>query len=119
MFEASQMACRAVPRTACAALRRVGANVMAARIRKGDSIEQMATRCFATPMVIAALEDGDPHVPIGVLASVLYMINKDHELALICHPGGPALDTMREKAQQSLDAFQAAVKEFMEACGKV
>lgn len=90
---------------------------MAARMRRRDSVETMAQRCFTTPMVIAALESGDPTVPIGVLASALYMIDKDHELALVCHPGGTSLETLRDKANAALQEFQDAMKEFIESVG--
>jgi transcriptional regulator with XRE-family HTH domain len=117
MYDASEMCCRAVPRTAASALRRLGQNIGDARIQKGDSIEQMANRCFTTPMVITELENGNPYTPIGVLASVLFMICRDHELALVCHPGGAALDGLREKAQRSIEDFQKSMKEFVDMCG--
>jgi transcriptional regulator with XRE-family HTH domain len=117
MFEAAHMCCMATPRNAQAALRRLGENLRRVREARHDSVETMAHRCFTTPMVIAALESGDAHVPLGVLASVLFMSGKEAELALVCHPGGAQLDVIRERAEEAIKEFQNAMKEFLAACG--
>lgn len=59
---------------ALSALRRLGADVRAARLRRAMAISDLAARSGASPSTLARLERGDPGVAIGTLANVLLVL---------------------------------------------
>ena len=68
------------PRSMIRELQCLGNNLRDARERKGDSIETMAERCFATPKIVERAECGDPRVSVGVYASLLFMLSMQGQI---------------------------------------
>lgn len=63
------------------ALQRLGADIRAARLRRGIAIADMATRAGASPRTITRLEKGGAGVAMGTLADVLVVLGLAERLA--------------------------------------
>jgi transcriptional regulator with XRE-family HTH domain len=63
------------------ALRKLGADLAAARKRRRITMELMAERAMTTRQTISRLERGDPAVSIGVYATVLFVLGLVDRLA--------------------------------------
>ncbi len=65
------------------ALRELGANVRLARLRRRLSAELLAQRAGISRPTLRAIERGDRHVTLGVLANVLHSLGLEKDLAAI------------------------------------
>ena len=57
-----------------------------ARLRRGESLKVWAERIGISVPTLMKLEGGDPGVSVGILASGLWMIGRDTELAKLAAP---------------------------------
>ena len=63
------------------ALRKLGADLAAARKRRRITMSLMAERVMTTRQTIARVEKGDPRVALGLYASVLFVLGMTERLA--------------------------------------
>jgi transcriptional regulator with XRE-family HTH domain len=89
----------ALPLRVQRAIEKLGADISVARRRRGISHALMAERAFISPSTLVRVEKGDPGVSLGILASLLFVLEMTHRLAALADPGqdpvGLALDEER------------------------
>jgi transcriptional regulator with XRE-family HTH domain len=68
------MAVPGMPRATIAALRKLGADIAAARKRRRFSTSSMAERAFVSRPTLRRIEAGDPGVSIGMYLAVLSIL---------------------------------------------
>jgi hypothetical protein len=85
----------ALPLAVRRALKKLGADISAARRRRGITARLVAQRAFINPKSLARVERGDAGVSIGIYATVLFVLGLSDrlgDLADISHdPVGRAL----------------------------
>ncbi len=75
-----------LPPSTAAALEKLGADLAVARLRRKESLKTWATRMGVTVPTLQRLESGDPTVSLGIVASALWLIQRDGELANLAAP---------------------------------
>jgi len=68
------------------ALRKLGEDIRAARLRRKLPMDIVAQRAATSRPTIARIEKGDPGVSVGILASVLQALNLLENLAEVADP---------------------------------
>jgi hypothetical protein len=68
------------------ALEKLGADLAVARLRRGESLKTWASRLGVTVPTLLRLEAGDPGVGVGILATALWLIGRDGQLAELAAP---------------------------------
>lgn len=95
----SSLAKSALPIPVRRALNKLGADISAARRRRGITMALMAERAFTTRPTLIKIERGDPSVSLGIYASVLFVLDMTDRLANLVDPAqdplGMALDEER------------------------
>lgn len=79
-------AIRQLPPATLGALQKLGADLAVARLRRKESLRTWAKRLGVTLSTLQRLEAGDPTVSIGIVASALWLINRDGELGQLAAP---------------------------------
>lgn len=79
-------AIRLLPPATLGALQKLGADLAVARLRRKESLRTWAKRLGVTLSTLQRLEAGDPTVSIGIVASALWLINRDGELGNLAAP---------------------------------
>ncbi|MEW6707774.1 MAG: XRE family transcriptional regulator [Pseudomonadota bacterium] len=77
----------ALPPAAQEALRRLGENLAIARMRRKESQRLWAQRLGVSVPTLIRLEQGDPGVSIGIVATALWMIGRASALPELADPG--------------------------------
>ena len=77
---------RQLPPATVEALQKLGADLAVARLRRKESLRTWAKRLGVTLSTLQRLEAGDPTVSLGIVASALWLINRDGELANLAAP---------------------------------
>jgi hypothetical protein len=75
-----------LPPATVAAIERLGANLAVARLRRKESLRTWAGRMGVSVPTLQRLEAGDPAVGIGIVATALWLIQRDGELAHLAAP---------------------------------
>lgn len=75
-----------LPPATLGAIQKLGADLAVARLRRKESLRSWAKRLGVTVSTLQRLEAGDPAVRIGILASALWLINRDGELGQLAAP---------------------------------
>lgn len=75
-----------LPPATLGAIQKLGADLAVARLRRKESLRSWAKRLGVTVSTLQRLEAGDPAVSIGILASALWLINRDGELGQLAAP---------------------------------
>lgn len=75
-----------LPPATLGALEKLGADLAVARLRRKESLKTWATRMGITVPTLQRLEAGDPSVSIGIVATALWLIQRDGELAQLAAP---------------------------------
>ncbi|HEX5739537.1 MAG TPA: XRE family transcriptional regulator [Hydrogenophaga sp.] len=75
-----------LPPATLGALQKLGADLAVARLRRKESLRTWAKRLGVTLSTLQRLEAGDPAVSIGIVASALWLINRDGELGNLAAP---------------------------------
>jgi len=95
------------------ALQKLGADLAVARLRRKESLRTWAKRLGVTLSTLQRLEAGDPTVSIGVIASALWLINRDGELGNLAAPEmdqGALELNVREAVELGLARAQASAE---------
>lgn len=71
----------ALPVAVRKALKKLGADISAARRRRGITAKLVAERAFINPKSLIRVERGDPGVSIGIYATVLFVLGMSERLA--------------------------------------
>ena len=100
------------------ALQKLGADLAVARLRRKESLRTWAKRLGVSLSTLQRLEAGDPAVSIGIIASALWLINRDGELGNLAAPEHDrgalelnvreAVELGQARAQASADAHMRA-----------
>lgn len=75
-----------IPPATSAALEKLGADLAVARLRRKESLKTWAKRMGISIPTLQRLESGDPSVAIGIVATALWLIQRDGELRDLAAP---------------------------------
>ena len=75
-----------MPPATQATLEKLGADLAVARLRRKESLKTWATRMGVSVPTLQRLEAGDPGVGIGIVATALWLIQRDAELGNLAAP---------------------------------
>jgi hypothetical protein len=75
-----------LPPATAAALEKLGADLAVARLRRKESLKTWAKRMGVSVPTVQRLEAGDPAVGIGIVATALWLIQRDGELKNLAAP---------------------------------
>ena len=117
-MEKSVKAIRQLPPATLGALQKLGADLAVARLRRKESLRTWAKRLGVTLSTLQRLEAGDPTVSIGIVATALWLINRDGELGNLAapeHDQGAIELSVREAVALGLARSQAAADARMRA----
>lgn len=109
-----------LPPTTAGAIEKLGADLAVARLRRKESLRSWALRMGITVPTLQRLEAGDPSVGIGIVATALWLIQRDGELRHLAAPehdqGAIELDVRaavelgRSRAKSSAEARLRAAR---------
>lgn len=109
-----------LPPSTAGAIEKLGADLAVARLRRKESLRSWAQRLGITVPTLQRLEAGDPSVGIGIVATALWLIQRDGELGRLAAPehdqGAIELDVReaielgRARAQASAEARASRAK---------
>ena len=111
-------AIRQLPPATLGALQKLGADLAVARLRLKESLRTWAKRLGVTLSTLQRLEAGDPTVSIGIVASALWLINRDGELGNLAapeHDQGALEMSVREAVELGQARAQASADARMRA----
>lgn len=75
-----------LPPATSAAIEKLGADLAVARLRRKESLKTWAQRMGVSVPTLQRLEAGDPAVGIGIVATALWLIQRDGELGKLAAP---------------------------------
>lgn len=75
-----------LPPATAAAIEKLGADLAVARLRRKESLKTWAKRMGVSIPTLQRLEAGDPSVGIGIVATALWLIQRDGELGKLAAP---------------------------------
>jgi transcriptional regulator with XRE-family HTH domain len=75
-----------MPPATLAAIEKLGADLAVARLRRKESLKTWAQRMGVSIPTLQRLEAGDPGVGIGIVATALWLIQRDGELGTLAAP---------------------------------
>lgn len=75
-----------LPPATAGSIAKLGADLAVARLRRKESLRSWAHRLGVTVSTLQRLEAGDPSVGIGIVASALWLIQRDGELRNLAAP---------------------------------
>ncbi|MCR5885582.1 XRE family transcriptional regulator [Rhizobacter sp. J219] len=75
-----------LPPATAGAIEKLGADLAVARLRRKESLRSWAQRMGVTVATLQRLEAGDPSVGIGIVATALWLIQRDGELRQLAAP---------------------------------
>ncbi|MBI5786182.1 MAG: XRE family transcriptional regulator [Rhodocyclales bacterium] len=75
-----------LPPATAAAIEKLGADLAVARLRRKESLKTWAKRMGVSVPTVQRLEAGDPAVGIGIVATALWLIQRDGELQNLAAP---------------------------------
>ncbi len=103
-----------LPPATAAAIEKLGADLAVARLRRKESLKTWAGRMGVSIPTVQRLEAGDPSVGIGIIATALWLINRDAEIGNLASPASDqgalemdvrvALELGRSRALASAEA---------------
>ena len=109
-----------LPPATAGAIEKLGADLAVARLRRKESLRSWAQRMGVTVPTLQRLEAGDPSVGIGIVATALWLIQRDGELGKLAAPehdqGAIEMDVRqavelgRARAQSSAQARLSAAR---------
>ena len=109
-----------LPPATAGAIEKLGADLAVARLRRKESLRSWAQRLGVTVPTLQRLEAGDPSVGIGIVATALWLIQRDGALRNLAAPehdqGAIELDVReaielgRSRAQASAEARMRAAR---------
>jgi transcriptional regulator with XRE-family HTH domain len=75
-----------LPPATAAAIQKLGADLAVARLRRKESLKTWAQRMGVSIPTLQRLEAGDPGVGIGIVATALWLLNRDGALSSLAAP---------------------------------
>ena len=75
-----------LPPATAAAMEKLGADLAVARLRRKESLKTWAKRMGVSVPTLQRLEAGNPSVGIGIVATALWLIQRDGELRNLAAP---------------------------------
>lgn len=103
-----------LPPATAGAIEKLGADLAVARLRRKESLRSWAQRLGVTVSTLQRLEAGDPSVSMGIVATALWLIQRDGELRNLATPEHDrgaiemdvreAIELGRARAQSSAEA---------------
>jgi|UniRef100_UPI0040471B22 hypothetical protein len=75
-----------LPPSTTTAIEKLGLDLAIARLRRKESLRSWAKRLGVSVPTLQRLEAGDPGVGIGIVATALWLIRRDSELAKLAAP---------------------------------
>jgi transcriptional regulator with XRE-family HTH domain len=103
-----------LPPATAAAIEKLGADLAVARLRRKESLKTWAKRMGVSVPTLQRLEAGDTSVGIGIVATALWLIQRDGELGNLAAPEHDqgaiemdvraAIELGRARAQASAEA---------------
>jgi transcriptional regulator with XRE-family HTH domain len=75
-----------LPPATAGAIEKLGADLAVARLRRRESLKTWAKRMGVSVPTLQRLEAGDPAVSIGMVATALWLIQRDGELGNLASP---------------------------------
>ncbi len=75
-----------LPPATQAAIEKLGADLAVARLRRKESLKTWAQRMGVSVPTLQRLEAGDPGVGIGIVATALWLIQRDGALGMLAAP---------------------------------
>ena len=75
-----------MPPATVAAIEKLGADLAVSRLRRKESLKTWAQRMGVSVPTLQRLEAGDPGVGIGIVATALWLIQRDSALAQLAAP---------------------------------
>jgi transcriptional regulator with XRE-family HTH domain len=75
-----------LPPATAAAIEKLGSDLAVARLRRKESLRSWAQRMGVTVATLMRLEAGDPGVGIGIIATALWLIQRDGALVDLAAP---------------------------------
>ena len=75
-----------LPPATAAAIEKLGADLAVARLRRKESLKTWARRMGVSVPTLQRLESGDPGVGLGIVATALWLIQRDGALAQLAAP---------------------------------
>ena len=101
-----------LPPATSAAIEKLGADLAVARLRRKESLKTWANRMGVSVPTLQRLEAGDPSVGIGIVATALWMIQRDGELGKLAAPehdqGAIEMDVRKAEALGRTRALASA-----------
>ncbi len=101
-----------MPPATVAAIEKLGADLAVARLRRKESLKTWAQRMGVSVPTLQRLEAGDPGVGIGIVATALWLIQRDGALTQLASPeldqGAIELDIRQAQALGRARAQAAA-----------
>jgi hypothetical protein len=79
-------ALRQLPPSTAATIERLGADLAVARLRRKESLKTWAGRMGVSVPTLQRLEAGDPSVALGIVATALWLIQRDAALLDLAAP---------------------------------
>jgi transcriptional regulator with XRE-family HTH domain len=107
-----------LPPATLAAIEKLGADLAVARLRRKESLRTWAKRLGVTVSTLQRLEGGDPAVSVGILASALWLIQRDGALCQLAapeHDQGALELNVREAVQLGRARAQASAEARLRA----
>ena len=103
-----------LPPSTTAALERLGADLAVARLRRKESLKTWAQRMGVSVPTLQRLEAGDPSVGVGIVATALWLIQRDGELGKLASPEHD-LGAMELSVRDAIDLGRARAQTAAEA----
>lgn len=75
-----------LPPATSAAIEKLGADLAVARLRRKESLKTWALRMGVSVPTLQRLEAGDPGVGVGIVATALWLIQRDSALGTLAAP---------------------------------
>ena len=101
-----------LPPATSAAIEKLGADLAVARLRRKESLKTWANRMGFSVPTLQRLEAGDPSVGIGIVATALWLIQRDGELGKLAAPehdqGAIEMDVRKAEALGRTRALASA-----------
>jgi len=102
-----------LPPGTVAAIEKLGADLAVARLRRKESLKTWARRLGVSVPTLQRLEAGDPGVGLGIVATALWLIQRDGELRNLAapeHDRGAIEMSVREATELGRARAQASVQ---------
>ena len=110
-----------LPPATAGAIEKLGADLAVARLRRKESLRSWARRLGVTVSTLQRLEAGDPSVGIGIVATGLWLIQRDGELRSLAAPEhdlGAIEMNVREAVELGRSRAQTSAEARLRAAGK-